>query len=295
MKRNRSRRSVRRSITASTSSIPRPAYGFGRSEEIVGKAIAQGSLRSRVLIATKTGLEWENGKVFRNASRARILRRSTTRCAGFEPITSTSTKFTGPIPLVTIEETAEAMHTLFRQGKIRAIGVSNFSVCQMERSAASRRCMCCNRPIICSSAGSRLISCPIAAQTTSRRLAMAHSAGVCSRAGCGQILHSMVTISAAPTRSSSSPRFAQYLAAVQQLDQLAQNRFGKHVIQLAVRWMLDQGITTALWGARHPGQLEPVDEVAGWRLDAYAKSEIDRILRERSAIRSDLSSWRRQC
>src|SRR4051795_8138652 len=33
-----------------------PVYGFGRSEELVGKAIAQGSLRSRVLIATKTGL-----------------------------------------------------------------------------------------------------------------------------------------------------------------------------------------------------------------------------------------------
>jgi aryl-alcohol dehydrogenase-like predicted oxidoreductase len=67
---------------------------------------------------------------------------------------------------------------------------------------------------------------------------------------------------------------------VQRLDQLAQERFGKHVIQLAVRWMLDQGITMALWGARHPGQLEPVDEVTGWRLDAPTKVEIDRILRE---------------
>jgi hypothetical protein len=42
--------------------------------------------------------------------------------------------------------------------------------------------------------------------------------------------------------------------------------------------MLDQGITTALWGARHPGQLQPVGEVSGWRLDARAKDEIDRIL-----------------
>jgi diketogulonate reductase-like aldo/keto reductase len=33
--------------------------------------------------------------------------------------------------LVTIEETADAMHTLLAQGKIRAIGVSNFSVGQM--------------------------------------------------------------------------------------------------------------------------------------------------------------------
>ena len=34
-----------------------PVYGFGRSEEIVGKAIAEGRLRSNVLIATKTGLQ----------------------------------------------------------------------------------------------------------------------------------------------------------------------------------------------------------------------------------------------
>ena len=35
-----------------------PAYGFGHSEEIVGKAIAEGRLRSRIVIATKVGLEW---------------------------------------------------------------------------------------------------------------------------------------------------------------------------------------------------------------------------------------------
>src|SRR5258705_5213459 len=51
-----------------------PAYGFGHSEEIVGRAITQGNLRSRVHLASKVGLEWRNGKVFRNASRARIMR-----------------------------------------------------------------------------------------------------------------------------------------------------------------------------------------------------------------------------
>src|SRR2546428_9150466 len=74
------------------------------------------------------------------------------------------------------------------------------------------------------------------------------------------------------------PRFGEYLAAVTRLDQLAGPRFHKRVIHLAVRWMLDQGITTALWGARHPGQLDPVDEVSGWHLDAPAKAEIDRVL-----------------
>src|SRR5260370_23319170 len=49
-----------------------PVYGFGRSEEIVGKALAEGGRRKHVLIATKVGLDWRNGKPFRNASRTRI-------------------------------------------------------------------------------------------------------------------------------------------------------------------------------------------------------------------------------
>ena len=47
-----------------------------------------------------------------------------------------------------------------------------------------------------------------------------------------------------------------------------------------MRWILDQGVTTALWGARHTGQLQPIDEVFGWSLDTAAEAEIDRILRE---------------
>jgi aryl-alcohol dehydrogenase-like predicted oxidoreductase len=49
---------------------------------------------------------------------------------------------------------------------------------------------------------------------------------------------------------------------------------------LAVRWVLEQGVTSALWGARRPDQLQPVDEVMGWMLDSWSESEIDRILRE---------------
>jgi len=46
-------------------------------------------------------------------------------------------------------------------------------------------------------------------------------------------------------------------------------------------------------GARHTDQLQPVDDVIGWPLDAAAKAEIDRILRETITIRSARSSWPR--
>jgi len=50
-----------------------PVYGFGRSEEIVGKALATDGRRKRAVIATKTGLDWKDGKPFRNAKKARIV------------------------------------------------------------------------------------------------------------------------------------------------------------------------------------------------------------------------------
>jgi aryl-alcohol dehydrogenase-like predicted oxidoreductase len=72
------------------------------------------------------------------------------------------------------------------------------------------------------------------------------------------------------------PRYSQYLSAVRCLDQLAQRRYGKLGCALAPRPGRDCGTL----GARHPGQLQPIDEVFGWSLDAAAKAEIVRILRE---------------
>ena len=75
-----------------------PAYGFGRSEEIVGKAIAEANLRSRVVIATKTGLEWREWQgISQCQPRPHHAGGRGLACAGFAPITSTSTRFTGPI------------------------------------------------------------------------------------------------------------------------------------------------------------------------------------------------------
>jgi len=50
----------------------RADYGFGQSEEIIGKALAEGGLRPKVQIATKVGLAWKDGKPYRDSSPARI-------------------------------------------------------------------------------------------------------------------------------------------------------------------------------------------------------------------------------
>ena len=256
-----------------------PVYGFGRSEEIVGKAIAEGRRRSDVLIATKTGLQWDGGKVSRNASRARIMQEVEESLRRLRTDYIDIYQVHWPDPLVTIEETAEAMLTLLEQGKIRAIGVSNFSVLQMERFRRVAPLHVLQPPY---NLFERAIENDLLPYCLKHRIATLGYGALCRGLLSGRMRADTVFDGDDLRRTDPKfrePRFAQYLAAVGKLDRLAQ-RFGKRVIHLAIRWMLDQGVTTALWGARHPEQLQPVDEVTGWSLDASAKAEIDRILRE---------------
>src|SRR6202790_5820385 len=49
-----------------------PVYGFGHSEEIVGKALADGGRRDKAVLATKVALEWVDGNVYRNSTPERM-------------------------------------------------------------------------------------------------------------------------------------------------------------------------------------------------------------------------------
>ena len=68
---------------------------------------------------------------------------------------------------------------------------------------------------------------------------------------------------------------------IRRLDRFAQASYGKRVLELAIRWTLDQPfVTVALWGARHPEQLTPIAGTSGWTLDASAMRAIGEIARE---------------
>ncbi len=58
-----------------------PVYGFGHSEEIVGKAIKQAGARDGVVLATKCALEWD-AKVVATRARRGFCRKRMIRCAG---------------------------------------------------------------------------------------------------------------------------------------------------------------------------------------------------------------------
>jgi aryl-alcohol dehydrogenase-like predicted oxidoreductase len=253
-----------------------PAYGFGVSEEIVGTALA--GMRNQAIIATKTGLEWRDGKVYRNASRARIMQEVDDSLRRLRTDYIDIYQVHWPDPLVPVEETAEAMRSLYEQGKIRAIGVSNFSVDQMARFRQVAPLHVLQPPY---NLFERAIEAEILPYCLANNIATFGYGALCRGLLSGRIRPD-TTFDGDDLRrvdpKFQPPRLAQYLEAVRQLDEFAQRRFHRRVIHLAVRWMLDQGISVALWGGRHPDQVEAALGVAGWSLDEAQRELIERIV-----------------
>jgi len=255
-----------------------PAYGFGRSEELVGRAIAEHGEREHVLIATKAGLEWRAGQVYRNASPERI------RAEVKESLRRLRTDYIDiyqvhwPDPLVAVGESAAALRELFEQGTIRAIGVSNFSPEQMEifRSVALLHVVQPPYNLF-----ERQIEKDVLPYAERHGLTVLAYGALCRGLLSGRMRPD--TQFTGDDLRQTDPKFQQrryrqYLDAVAALDRLARERYGKNVLALAVRWILDQGPTIALWGARRPDQLAPIEDVLGWSLDDDARADIDRIL-----------------
>jgi aryl-alcohol dehydrogenase-like predicted oxidoreductase len=254
-----------------------PVYGFGRSEEIVGMALSEG-LRDRAVIATKVGLEWRDGKVWRNSSPVRIRKEVEDSLRRLRTDYIDLYQVHWPDPLVPIQETAGALARLLKEGKIRAIGVSNCSPAQMDefRKVAPIHSVQPPYNLFEREAESGIL--PYAAQH--------HMAVLCYGALCRGLLAGAITRATQFKGDDlrrydpkfQEPRFSQYLAAVTALDRYASERYGLGVLALAVRWVLDQGNTIALWGARRPAQLDPVEDTMGWEVDERAKKRIERIL-----------------
>jgi aryl-alcohol dehydrogenase-like predicted oxidoreductase len=257
-----------------------PAYGFGRAEELVGRAIAEHGGRERVLIATKTGLGWHAGAVYRDASAERIrveiedsLRRLRTSYVDVYQVH-------WPDPLVPIEETAAALGQLFERGTIRAIGVSNFSPEQMEIFQRVAPLHVVQSPY---NLFERAIEHDVLPYAAGHGLTVLAYGALCRGLLSGRMRRD-TTFAGDDLRQRDPkfqpPRYGQYLEAVAALTRLARERHGRSVLALAVRFILDQGPTVALWGARRADQLWPIGDVLDWGLDGATRAAIDRILAE---------------
>ncbi len=138
-----------------------PVYGFGLSEKLVGQAIK--GRRDSVIVATKCGLVWDDRPgttpffdttlsdgepvfVKRCLRKKSILAEcdASLQRLGIDVIDLYQCHW--PDPGTPFEDTVDAMITLKDQGKIRAYGVSNFSVEQLNTCVELGACPASNQP-----------------------------------------------------------------------------------------------------------------------------------------------------
>jgi aryl-alcohol dehydrogenase-like predicted oxidoreductase len=259
-----------------------PFYGIGHSEEIVGRAIK--GRREEALLATKCGLTWtEEGRVGRfDSSRKRIfqeiddsLRRLGVECIDLYQIhqPDTDTPF---------EESAAAMLELQQQGKIRSIGVSNYSAAQMEETMKHCRLDSLQPPY-----------------NMFRREIEEEILPFCRRNNIGVVSYGPMYQGLLtgkfffggkkptdPLRSRhhelQGGKFTVNRDTLLKLKEIADGR-GRSLGELAINWVICQpGITTAICGARNPEQVEENVATADWRLSTEELDRMEEILAERN-------------
>lgn len=275
-----------RSVTTIRSALDRginlidtaPVYGFGHSEEVVGKALE--GVRDQAVIATKVALDWSEGGPRRNSTPARIRQEVEDSLRRLRTDRIDLYQVHWPDPLVPIEDTAAELEKLRQEGKILAIGVSNYSTEQMDEFRKAAPLASVQPPY---NLFERAIEADVLPYARENKLVVLGYGALCRGLLSGR-MNSATTFDGDDLRKSDpkfkAPRFEQYLAAVEALKSLARDRHDKSVLALAIRWVLDQGPTIALWGARRPDQLDGIDDAFGWSLSPQDLQDIDALLAE---------------
>jgi aryl-alcohol dehydrogenase-like predicted oxidoreductase len=257
------------------------AYGFGRSEQVLGETLRQElkSDRDKITIATKGGLRMEGNRLVRDSS-ARWLRRGTEeslRNLGVDYIDLYQVHW--PDPRTPFAETGDALEELVQAGKIRYAGVSNFDVAEMSTFQKTRRIDTLQPPY-------HLFRRDIEQDVLP--YCQTHGIGVLVY---GPLAHGLLgghytpqTTFASDDWRSKSPAFRgelfeRNLAVVARLKALAE-RQGMRVAQLAVAWVLaNPAVDVAIVGARHPKQLTDTAPAGDVKLSQETLQEIATIMK----------------
>jgi aryl-alcohol dehydrogenase-like predicted oxidoreductase len=258
-----------------------PAYGFGHSEVVIGRAIAERGGRDQVILATKVGLERRGDALFRNGTRQQIFEDVERSLRHLRTDYIDLGQVHWPDPDTPLEETAEALRDLKQAGKIRAVGVSNYSIEEMERFHSVTPIATAQPPL---NLFEREAEAELIPWCRGHGVATLTYGALCRGLLSGAIGHGTEFFGDDLRQVDPkflSPRFGQYLQAVELLERYAYERYRTGVLPLAVRWVLDTpGVSVALWGPRVPSDLAPIEELMRFRLDDEARAYIDGILAE---------------
>jgi methylglyoxal reductase len=254
-----------------------PAYGMGRSEEIVGKAIA--GRRDKVVLATKCGLVWhsDKGTHFFDQSGRPVHRYLGAESIVYEVEQSLRRLRTDHIdlyithwqdPTTPIAETTGALEDLKKAGKIRAIGASNVSAADLSAYVTAGRLDAIQEQYSMVHRGIEAELVP---------LCLEHGVAILSYSS---LALGLLTGKVGPERHFEGddlrigdPRFsianrqkvANFAAALRPLA----DGYGATLAELVIAWTLRQpGITFALCGARNPYQAQENARAGSIALDA---------------------------
>lgn len=250
-------------------------YGRGHSEEVIGKGLK--GHRSRVVLATKCGLVWdETGKVSRNGTYESIVREAeaSLRRLGTDYIDLYQMHWPDTDAKAPAEETMRAMDRLVRDGKVRFVGVSNYDVPLLKASLSVRHVDSLQPPY------------SLFAREVEREILP-----FCREQGIGVVAYSPLasgllsgrytertTFDAGDWRSRSARHTGEGLRAslekVERLRHVA-GRLGCTVPQLAVAYVLAHpALTSAIVGVRKPEHILDILPAADLSLEPATLAEI---------------------
>jgi len=262
-----------------------PAYGSGHSEDVVGRAIK--GRRDKILLVTKCGINRKPGQQFpgRDSSRENILNEVDISLQRLDTDHIDVYLIHWPDPTVPFEEAFSAMDECVKAGKVRFVGVSNFTVEQMEACIKVR-------PIDVIQVGYHVFDRRMEKEVFP--FCAKNDIGVM---GYGSLAHGLLT-GAFTSDTTFDPQdwrgggifFGQPLlkgdnlktnvGVVDQLKREVAARKGVSMAQLALAWSLHNPVvSTALVGSRTPAELQ--SNLAGAELELTDEdmAQIDEIMK----------------
>jgi hypothetical protein len=260
------------------------AYGFGASEALLAKGL-QGLRRDDLVIATKGGLRKEGNGVARDSSAKAITEGVESSLRSLDTDYIDLYQVHWPDTKTPFEETADALAKLIAAGKIRHVGVSNFSVTQMDAFSESLPVETLQPPYHLLH---RTIEAEILPYTS------AHNIGVLVY---GPLAHGMLggglrpdtTFASDDWRSSSADFqggvYLHNLERVSELADFAQRELGITIGQLAVAWTLaNPAVHVAIVGTRNPAHVQEALDAAGVTLSTSTLAGIADIMKDATPL-----------
>jgi aryl-alcohol dehydrogenase-like predicted oxidoreductase len=261
------------------------AYGFGRSEEVLGTALRDELDRDRenLIIATKGGVN-PGGERPRDAGRSSLRQgvEESLRALRLDYIDLYQVHW--PDADTPAEETAGALQELVDEGKIRHVGVSNYNAGEMAAFDRTRPVETLQPPYHLFRRGIEREILPYTRE---------HDIGVLAYSPLASgLLTGRLTPESAfeegdwrgHASAFQGDQLRRNLAVVDRLGELAERR-GITVSQLAIAWVLAQpGVHVAIVGARSARNIENSLAAADVSLDEDDLAEIERITAEGVSI-----------